>query len=279
MVNILLDNNYSQFTKNTKFNHKMENETKTSLERPLGKGKRRIDIGIHPLDNGIIIANCAGGLEDLDGRNDRYKKIGKFVQEKGIGTFVRIGNDLSSNPPWPTCVLDDYRYLVDYCKQNGEHLSGERNPKIFLMGYSAGAGIATIVGEEFSAEKMLLIAPGIDCGRKKIQKGLEKYTREVYIVIGENDHTVGTQTGRTFYKWAIKASKRELREIPQCTHDFEGETNSKILSKAPLFAFTGDETFPSPEGGITMYDQGKGPFVVRHFDIDSITGEFKEHKK
>ena len=33
-----------------------------------------------------------------------------------------------------------------------------------------------------------------------------------------------------------------------------GETNGKIMSKAPLWAFAGDETFPSPEGGIELYD-------------------------
>ena len=42
--------------------------------------------------------------------------------------------------------------------------------------------------------------------------------------------------------------------IPNCNHQFFGEANGKIMSKAPLWAFAGDTTFPSPEGGKKLYD-------------------------
>ncbi len=259
----------------------MRNDRNFSIERPLKKGKRSIDIGITPHPNGIIIVNCAGGLEDLDGRDNRYKQIAKFVQRNEVGTFVRVGNDLPNNLSWPESALDDFRYLVDYCKKNGKRLSGEINPRIFLMGYSAGAGIATIVGSEFSVEKMLLIAPGIDCGRRKIKKSLEAFTGDVYITIGENDCEVGYSSdnkagkyvGNEFYSWAVNSKRRELEVIPNCTHGFEGEINSKILSKAPLWAFADDKTFPNPEGGITMYDKGKGHFVRTSYILDNKTGK------
>jgi hypothetical protein len=31
--------------------------------------------------------------------------------------------------------------------------------------------------------------------------------------------------------------------------------NGKILSKAYLWAFAGDDGFPSPEGGVLLYDE------------------------
>lgn len=254
----------------------MKNDRKITIERPLKKGNRAIDVGITPFYNGIIIANIAGSLEDLDGQDKRYKQIAKLVQKNKVGTFVRIGNEIPDYLPWPKCCLDDFRYLVDYCYKNGEQLSGKKDPKIYLMGYSAGAGIATVVGSEFTVEKMLIIAPGIDCGRTKIQKSLETYTGEVFITIGKNDYTVGPKTGRAFYKWASNAKVRKLEEINDCTHDFEGEINSQILSKAPLWAFAGDETYPIPQGGIIMYDRGKGPFVPKILITDPVTGKIIE---
>ena len=258
----------------------MKNERKVSIERPLKKVKRRFDVGINYFHNGVVVLNCAGSCENLDGWNNKYKQMARFMQKKEIGTVVRIGNEFTPDLPWPNCVMDDFRYLIDHTLKNGEQLSGVRDPKLYLMGYSTGAGIVAAIGHEYpSVEKMLLIALGSDCGRRKIERGLEAYTGEVYIVIGENDHDVGTKSGRTLYKLAKNASKRELREIPNCTHDFEGETNSRILSKTPLWAFAGDESFPSPEGGIIMYDKGKGPFVPTSYHIDPVTRKLIEHEK
>ncbi len=57
----------------------------------------------------------------------------------------------------------------------------------------------------------------------------------------------------TFSKWATKAKLRKVVTVPDYDHQFTGETNGRILSKAYLWAFKGDETYPSPEGGIKLY--------------------------
>jgi dienelactone hydrolase len=192
--------------------------------------------------------------------------MARFMQEKEVGTIIRMGNLISGTLPWPKTSIDNLRFVMDYCKRNSELLSGRADPRMYMMGYSSGAGIVAIVASEFSnVEKILLIAPGGDCGLKRTKEGLEKYRGEVYIAIGKNDHTVGTKAGDIFYRWATQARKKELVKIPQCSHDFEGETNSRILSKAPLWAFAGDETFPSPEGGRVMYDKGKNPSKIRFY--------------
>ncbi|MDO8740763.1 MAG: hypothetical protein Q7J54_04310 [Candidatus Woesearchaeota archaeon] len=249
----------------------MELEGRIALKRPLKKGIEKIELGINHFHNGAIIVNCAGSLEDLNGHNGRYRQMAEFMQKKELGTIVRVGNKFSGDFSWPKNSMDNLRFVIDYCLKKGELLSGNVDPTLYLMGYSAGAGIVATVASEFSAvEKILLIAPGIDCGPKKTREGLEKYAGEVYIVIGKNDYTVGLNAGATFYRWASQSRKKELVKIPQCTHDFEGEKNSRILSKAPIWAFAGDETFPSPEGGIIMYDKGKGPFKIRFYSsLDS----------
>jgi hypothetical protein len=41
--------------------------------------------------------------------------------------------------------------------------------------------------------------------------------------------------------------------VPDCDHHFTGEVNGRILGKAYLWAFAGDDTFPSPDGGVLLY--------------------------
>jgi hypothetical protein len=38
----------------------------------------------------------------------------------------------------------------------------------------------------------------------------------------------------------------------ECDHGFTGVTNGKILSKAYMWAFGGDTSFPSPNGGLVL---------------------------
>ena len=53
---------------------------------------------------------------------------------------------------------------------------------------------------------------------------------------------------------ARSASAVHGRGVPHCGHSFAGEANGRILSKAYLWAFAGDDSFPSPEGGVPLYE-------------------------
>ena len=97
------------------------------------------------------------------------------------------------------------------------------------------------------------MAPSGDAGKEEVERGLGKFTGEVYIIVGDKDEVVGPQAGQTFYDLATAAKLRKLEVITNCNHQFFGETNGKIMSKAPLWAFVGDSTFPSPDGGKKLY--------------------------
>jgi len=58
-----------------------------------------------------------------------------------------------------------------------------------------------------------------------------------------------------FYEHAIAASRRELMFVRDCDYHFRLERNDKIYSKSPLWAFNGDSSFPSPEGGIRLVQE------------------------
>jgi dienelactone hydrolase len=230
-------------------------ERRIVLQRPLEGGKL-LDLGIaiHPYSNGIIIVNYPGITGDIDGFNNKYGKQADFIQEKGIGTVVRMGNRDFSELSYPEGMIYNFKFVLDHCLANGEELSGNKNPKLYLMGFSAGAGTIAAVASDYSAvEKILLMAPTEDAGEETVERGLGKFNGEVYIAIGDKDEIVGSHAGKIFYDLAKAAKIRKLEIIPNCNHQFFGEINGKIMSKAPLWAFAGDTTFPSPDGGRKLY--------------------------
>lgn len=81
---------------------------------------------------------------------------------------------------------------------------------------------------------------------------LSKFEGEVGIVVGDHD-AVGPQGGKFYYDAFANASQRQLIVVPNCNHQFMGRENGQIMAKAPRWAFAGDPTFPSPEGGLVLY--------------------------
>jgi len=230
-------------------------EIRKKLSRPLrDMNNLELEIAIHPFQNGKIIVNYPGITGDIDGYNNKYGQMADFMQEKGLGTVIRMGNQYYEELPYPDSMINNFRFLLDYSSRNGEELSGLNNPELYLMGFSAGASTVAGVAIEYPlVKKILLMAPSGDAGKNLVESSLSKFEGEVYIAIGDRDEVVGTGAGKVFYDLATSAKKRELVIIPDCDHQFKGEINGKIMSKAPLWAFAGDETFPSAEGGIKLY--------------------------
>lgn len=94
----------------------------------------------------------------------------------------------------------------------------------------------------------------MDAGKAAIEEAFGKFRGEVYIAVGEDDECVGREAGDYFLGLATGASKKTLVVIPNCDHQFQGSINGKIMSKAPFWAFADDESFPSPEGGVILYE-------------------------
>jgi len=226
------------------------------LQRPIkGQESLNLELAIHPYSNGVIVVNYPGITGNIDGYNNKYGKLADFIQEKGVGTVVRMGNEHFPKLPYPKGMIDNFRYVLDHCLANGKELSDKKDPKLYLMGFSAGAStIAAVSGDYLAVEKILLIAPSGDVEKEAIERGLAKFRGELYVAVGANDEVVGPRAGKIFYDLATAAKLKKLEIIPDCDHQFRGERNGRIMSKAPLWAFADDVTFPSPNGGIKLYD-------------------------
>lgn len=226
------------------------------ISRHIGSGKTlELEVKMHPCQNGVLIVNYPGIKGDIDGWNDKYGQIGDMLQEKGIGAVVRTSNHLYTSFPYPQTMIDNFLFVLDHALANAEKYCGNPCPEVYLMGFSAGAGTIAAVASNYSpVEKILLMAPAFDAGDEIIASGLQSFRGDVYIAIGEDDEVVGSISGQRFFSFARSARSRQIEYIPNCDHQFRGEVNGRIMAKAPLWAFAGDKSFPSPEGGNKLYD-------------------------
>jgi dienelactone hydrolase len=197
------------------------------------------------------IINIPGYRSDIDGYNHKYVKIGDDLATRGF-QFVRMPN--IERPPgrqYAKGLLGDLRAVVEFFSRD----VGGRHEPLYLMGFSAGGFAAAVVGAENpNVEKILLMEPSASESLvgKLPRSALGRYEGEVYIVLGDHDG-VGSSVGWLYHDSFAKASPRKLTVIDNCGHQFTGKTNGQIMAKAPLWAFAGDKTFPSPEGGLVLY--------------------------
>lgn len=214
-----------------------------------------LDIAVHPNTSGRIIINYPGYLGAMDGYNQKHRKLALYMQGEGLGAVVR-----GKGPGFPDFegFTDDtqLRRMIDYSLDNAEVISGAKRPEVLLIGTSAGGGAVAAIARDYeTVARILLMAPGSNMGMAQISTGLKEFAGEVFIVIGEQDKSVGAGAGKTFYNLATKASRRELFVIPDCDHNFTGEVNGRIMSEAPFYAFAlgARPKFPDPSGGMVLY--------------------------
>lgn len=225
------------------------NETRRREEVELS-----IPLAIHAnRESGCITISYPGAMGDIDGYNAKYRTLANLIQEK-VGAVIRLGNHYFQGFDYSKSIQNDLRAVVGYAIENSKDICGAKVPVIYLMGFSAGASAIAAVAYEFTqVRKILLISPSGDAGKEDITRGLAEFAGEVYIVAGENDDVVGPETAPMVSGLVKKASVHKLVIVPNCDHQFRGLENGMIMSKAPLWAFLGDQDFPSPNGGIELY--------------------------
>lgn len=213
---------------------------------------RELEIAIHPNRSGVIILNYPGTNGSIDGYNGKHRTLAYYMQAESLGAVVRCSNKPDEGEPWEVAL----RRMLEYALEHAEEISGKKDPSVYIIGTSAGAGAAAAIAHEYPlVRKLLLMAPAGDAGLTRVTKGLSRFNGEITIVIGQDDKRVGASAGQWFHSMATAALRRELFTIPNCDHHFSGEANGRIMSQAPFYAFARGEKpkFPQPGGGIKLY--------------------------
>jgi len=212
-----------------------------------------IPVAYHPTKTGKIIINIPGAGGSLNGYKNKYLNLGNYIQGKEIASFVRIPNDR------PQEAILTARTVINYSIENAKKICGRERPEIWLMGFSAGGASALLTAWEYpEITKVLAINPYIDFKsvRIEIKKYLLRYEGKVFLLVGLEDSVIARDTIQYIHKYSndIKAYV-----VPQCDHQFRGETNIKLLSQLPEFFFLDRykrcNDLPDPEKGINLLDE------------------------
>jgi len=168
------------------------------------KMKYEQELAIHPLNNGKIIINYPGSEGDIHGYNRKYETLANHLADSNLGAVVRSGNPYVG--PWDRSLREMLKYVLIHSKE----ICGSKNPEIYLMGFSAGAGsISTLAWEYPEVKKILLFAPAIGVGADAVSRGLKQFSGEVYIVVGASDEVVKPEAGEIFFNYCDLASRKD----------------------------------------------------------------------
>lgn len=208
-----------------------------------------LHIGIHKLSSNKIVGIYPAAKEDLTGDAVPYADIASILFKHKIGAVVRSHGLYDGSVNFPK--FNDYfiKKFVDYCIKNAKELCGNRNPEIYLIGYSSGASaIASILDLYSFIKKVLLLAPSYDSEKKLLTKSLNSYKGELYIITGDRDQIILPSQAAWFYFQAKQAKIRKFVDLTCCDHSFNGVYNKNIILKSPLWAFNKNyKDFPREE--------------------------------
>ena len=213
-----------------------------------------IPVTAYPTDSSLIIVNSPGSGELKDGREDRWKNLGKHLQTQGLATLVTYNAprpdfkvQLEWEPysyrgaSWNRILIESLSYTLDWAIENAPELCGNASPPVYLSGFSSGGSAAGAVAHRYpNVERLLLLSTYASVG-DPFYEGISSFTGDIYLLYGDQDPMAGhlammLRTG----KFAARAFL--VREAPDCRHRFDGEANTKLLTQAFHWAFEGDNS-------------------------------------
>ena len=225
-----------------------------------------VPITAYPTSSGVMIINSPGSGELKDGRHDRWTKLGRYLQERGIATLVTYNAprpDFQVQLPWEPyshqgaswnqLLVDSLSHVTDFCLEHAQDLCGTADPEIGMAGFSSGGSAVGAVAWRYPQVKRILLLSTYDSVGDPFYIGIEEFPGDIYIAFGSQDPMAGL-LAYVLQSGPLSARSLHIREVPDCNHRFGGATNSRILSNAFLWAFQEFPDFPSPEGGLQLYE-------------------------
>lgn len=221
----------------------------------LGNGAPSFTVQAHPSDARRVVINIPGFNGTIDGYNDKYRTIGEYYSKRGFCAFVQMPNTTRpAGSAYGQGLVADLLATIEWATTHRKRLGVGDDAEICLMGASAGGfAVAHAAPHHAKVKKILLLEPTLsqDLVGEFDPGLLGLYQGECSIIVAAQG--IGMPAAAQYKKMLCKASSVRVVELPDCDHQFTGPRNGRIFSKAPAWAFWGEETFPSPEGGLELY--------------------------
>jgi len=232
-------------------------ETESETGETVGYG---VPIAAYPSEAGKVIVNSPGSGELKDGREDRWRNLGLYLQKRGLASLVTFNAprpdfqvQLEWEPysyqgaSWNKILIESLSHTIDWSLENAKELCGNASPDIYLTGFSSGGSSVGAVAHRYPSVKRILLLSTYDSVGDPFYEGVTAFTGDIYLVYGDQDPMAG-YLARILRTGKFAAKSFLVREAPECGHRFDGEANTKLLTQAFHWAFEGDNSQPLAPG-------------------------------
>ena len=232
-------------------------ETESETGETVGYG---VPIAAYPSEAGKVIVNSPGSGELKDGREDRWRNLGLYLQKRGLASLVTFNAprpdfqvQLEWEPysyqgaSWNKILIESLSHTIDWSLENAKELCGNASPDIYLTGFSSGGSSVGAVAHRHPSVKRILLLSTYDSVGDPFYEGVTAFTGDIYLVYGDQDPMAG-YLARILRTGKFAAKSFLVREAPECGHRFDGEANTKLLTQAFHWAFEGDNSQPLDPG-------------------------------
>ena len=232
-------------------------ETESETGETVGYG---VPIAAYPSEAGKVIVNSPGSGELKDGREDRWRNLGLYLQKRGLASLVTFNAprpdfqvQLEWEPysyqgaSWNKILIESLSHTIDWSLENAKELCGNASPDIYLTGFSSGGSSVGAVAHRYPSVKRILLLSTYDSVGDQFYEGVTAFTGDIYLVYGDQDPMAG-YLARILRTGKFAAKSFLVREAPECGHRFDGEANTKLRTQAFHWAFEGDNSQPLDPG-------------------------------
>ena len=211
----------------------------------------RVELVAHPATCSRLVIVYPGLNATVDGESRhftqshpfRYRRLAERLQNERVAAVIRVANPPCGYYRDGQAAVDRLRRAIDYALAHARALCGHRDPELYLMGFSAGAGAAATLAGEYQPKRMLLIAPSGDVGPQRIIAGLKGYTGQLVLLVGEKDEIVGRDAACLFDELSPAARRKQVVFVPECDHFFTRQDHNELLEETSLRVFAEPEEF------------------------------------
>ena len=224
--------------------------TRTECLSPKRGKTVAVETVISPSTAGALIVIAPGFGAGTEGEDpelnnshpSRYREIAEALRVE-VGGVVRMANRHQPFFRYEEQIVNDLAAVAKHAISHATDISGRRDPPLYMMGYSAGAGAVAVVARRYRTKKILLVAPSGDAGAELITEKLGQFEGTVDIVVGEEDEVVTPAAGKLFDEISPKAAKKRVVFVPGCDHFFSSNEADAVFRKAPFWAFSDNPTY------------------------------------
>ena len=214
----------------------------------------QVPITAYPTGAGAILVNSPGSGELKAGREQRWRTLGRHLQERGLAALVTYNAPRPDfqvqleweaysyqGVSWNKLLIESLSNVVEWSLDHAAELSGTESPVVYLSGFSSGGSAVGAVAHRYPSVARVLLLSTYDSVGDPFYEGISSFTGDIYLVYGGEDQTAGL-LAQVLRIGPLAARSFQAREVPNCGHRFDGEANTKTLTQAFHWAFEGDNS-------------------------------------